>query len=559
MLRDLVVSNVGVIEAAELSFEDGCTALTGETGAGKTLVVAALSLLLGARADRGLVRRGAGSALIEGRFALPSGHPALEVLGAGVPPAEGAGEVELVVSREVPADGGTTKARVNGRLVPAALLEEAGALLVEVAGQQGHHRLARPAAQRAVLDSFAGPEVPELAARVAAAVRAAARARRDLQEITENERARSREIEVLGYEISEIDAAGVRAGEIKELQDTVRALEHAESIAVAVSDATESLRGDGGAEDALARAATALRRVAPVAPDLGALADRVESVAFEVVDVSHELAGRDVGADPARLDSVRERLSLLSRLTRKYGDDETEVLEHLERSRTRLRELERSEANVRNLEAEVRSLEGEARSFSVELSRRRREAAGALETAATEMFEQLALPGARLSVAVEERALYEGGLESVELRAAMNPGETERPLVKIASGGELSRAALALHILTSEESAPTLVFDEVDAGVGGRAAHAVGTCLARLASERGAQVIVVTHLPQVAAFADHHFRVTKTAQGATVERVDGSVRVAELSRMLAGLPESERAREHAQELLDLATKQAARR
>jgi DNA repair protein RecN (Recombination protein N) len=220
--------------------------------------------------------------------------------------------------------------------------------------------------------------------------------------------------------------------------------------------------------------------------------------------------------------------------------------------------LERSQEDVRHLEAETTRLETEARSLAAELSRRRRAAAGSLEEATAQMFDELALAGARLSVDIDERALYEGGLESVELRVSMNPGETERPLAKVASGGELSRAALALHILTSGDSAPTLVFDEVDAGVGGRAAHAVGSCLARLASERSAQVIVVTHLPQVAAFADHHFLVNKSPRGATVERVDGSSRVAELSRMLAGLPESERARDHAQELLDLAAKKVAR-
>jgi DNA repair protein RecN (Recombination protein N) len=332
-------------------------------------------------------------------------------------------------------------------------------------------------------------------------------------------------------------------------------------LAEALGAAIDALTRENGAQDSLSAASQELGRVARLDRDIGELARRLDEAATDVADISSALVGRVAETDPGAIDAVRQRLEVLARLHRKYGADDEAVLAYLERAQlARRRELELEESThdaaqlQRQLDDAQRAAEGAAR----ELGAVRRSAAERLESKAARELRRLALEQATFKVELGARPLYEGGLESVDFLLAAGPGETPRRLAKVASGGELSRVALALHLLTASGVAPTMIFDEVDAGVGGEAAQAVGRALDRLARASGAQTIVVTHLPQVAAFADAHYRVTKEQDGsrarAIIERVEADERVAELSRMLAGLPASERAQQHAQELLDLARK-----
>jgi DNA repair protein RecN (Recombination protein N) len=320
------------------------------------------------------------------------------------------------------------------------------------------------------------------------------------------------------------------------------------------------LKGEGGAGEVLARAKSALESIADMEPTAPGLVDRLSSVAVEVADIVEELSRTHVQADPSALAAARERLALLSRLIRKYGVSEEEVLAFLDTAQRRVSELEGSSHDEATLTSEIASLEDIARRKAEALSKLRNEAARSLEGRIEGVLKDLSLGDARFEVALTPTDLYQGGLESVGFLIAANLGESPKPIGKVASGGELSRIALALRLLTSTGTATTLVFDEVDAGVGGEAARSVGRLLAELGERENTQVLVVTHLPQVAAFADHQYRVLKrTAEARTaslVEPVTGEARVEELSRMLAGLPESERAREHAQELLELAGRNA---
>ena len=563
MLNELVVEELGVIKRAELGLDRGCSALTGETGAGKTLLVAALSLLLGARGDRSLVRTGAPEARVEGRFAIPADHPAVDLLRAHGVLDEGAAgtEVEVVVSRTIPGDARSGKARINGRLVTVAMLADVGSFLVEIAGQHEHQRLGSAAYQRAVLDKFSGAETVALASQTSDAVRAATAAADRTAELLASQRERSRELDVLRYEINEIESASIQPGEWTALAAEASRLEHAETIAESLHTAAKALRGEGGTEELVAGAAGVLRTAAALDPSLTALADRLVAAGYELADVADDLTRRAVAPDPDAVEAVQARLAVLARLGRKYGDDEAEILAYLDRAIRRDDELAGLATDLEETEKRAGELQRAAEKLAGRLTSERRAAAPRLARAVADLLGELALGGAAFHVALEDHPLYEGGRESVEFRVATSGGEALRAVARVASGGELSRIALALHLLTASESAATMVFDEVDAGVGGTAAQAVGRALSDLARNTGGQVLVVTHLPQVAAFADRHYRVDKAADGerstATVEEVVGDERVAELSRMLAGLPKSERAREHAQELLELARAGAA--
>lgn len=553
MLRELVVQDLGVIERAEIELDVGSSALTGETGAGKTLLVSAMALVLGDRADRGLVRHGAKSARVEARFEVGVDHPAAALLRERDLIDDAT--TDIVVSRVISDGGG--KVRVNGRVATVGLLGELGPLLVEIAGQHEHQRLGSRREQMQLLDSFAGPEAVELSARVAEMVRGAAATRRRAEELAAGERDTERELDVLRYEISEIEATGVRQGESAELQAEADRLEHAEAIGAAIADARSSLESEGGGVDSVRAAADGIARVASRDPELGPLVQRLGSAAIELDDIAAELARRVPAIDDAALDGIRERLATVARLQRKYGEDEAGILGYLATAKVRADELQSGAFDAGETRARAQEQQDAARAEATRLTRMRAEAAARLGAEVEAILGRLAMADTKVEIALEPADLYEGGLETVEMRIA-SPGHPPRPIVKIASGGELSRIALALRLASGRAagSAPTLIFDEVDAGVGGEAARSVGRCLADLAREAGSQVLVVTHLPQVAAFADSHLHVKKVSSGAAatavVEHLSDEGRVAELSRMLAGLPGSERAREHAQELLEIA-------
>ena len=557
MLTELVVENLGVIDRAEVAFDAGTTALTGETGAGKTLVVTALGLLAGGRADRVMVRAGEEAARVEGMFVVDVGHPAVAQL---EDPAETTdGRVEIVLSRTVSQDG-RTRARVNARIVTLNALAAIGSELIEIAGQNEHHRLGAPHEQRALLDQFAGPDVVASAMDVASKVGALRAARSRLDELTAGERERLREVDILRFEIAEIEAVAPASGETDDLTGHAARLEHAEVLATGLQSVVNALKGEGGAGDALASARATLEPLAGRDPGLEPLIARLRDGEIEIADIAGELAGRVMAPDARGLEETRARLDALNRLHRKFGPDDDAVLAHLARAQERLAEITAASDDIDTLSKKVEEMERETAAAAERLSKARCAAAPELARAVEGVLHELAMGGAMFEVAIEERDLYEGGIDSVAFNVAANPGEAPKPLAKVASGGELSRISLALKLVSARSPAATTVFDEVDAGVGGQAAQAVGSKLSQLAGDIGSQVLVVTHLPQVAAFANHQFRIRKIESvgrsGSSIERVEAGERVGEITRMLAGLPDSERGRAHARELLEMAGRSA---
>ncbi len=547
MLTDLVVEGLGVIDRLEVSLGRGCVALTGETGAGKTLVVAALGLLLGDRADRSLLREGVDQATVEARFEVDPSHP------AAIAAAEATGQTEtseVLLARTISTDG-RSRARINGRMASAANLKEIGALLVEIAGQNQHQRLGARSVQREILDSFAGPEALQLSESLSAAVPAYIDSVRELERFESSSAERERQRDVLRFEIEEIEKAGVREGELEDLEREIVLADSASLIADSVGRALDAISSDEGAASRASIAADALESIAGIRPEIASMMERLRAVSNELDDLSHALAGLATPPASGSIDELRSRLEVLRRLERKYGG----LAGYLAGAKERLSALEDDGETGNRLRSEVSRSRAEAEGLAGRLSELRREAAPRFSSAVDEALGELAMAGARFEVDLDPAELSSSGAETVGFLLSANPGEAPKPLGRVASGGELSRLSLAIHLLTSAGDVPTMVFDEVDAGVGGAAAGSVGRALADLARERAKQVIVVTHLPQVAAFADLHLRVTKEQEGsrtaARLAPVEGDERVAELSRMLAGFPDSESARDHARELLDL--------
>lgn len=519
MLEELAVCDLGVIEQVSLVLGPGMTVLTGETGAGKTMLVDALELLVGGRADPTLVRPGAAEAVVEGRFVT--------------------GDEEIVLRRVIPR-AGRSRAYVNGRLATVSELSELGRELVDLHGQHAHQSLLAAKVQRGALDRFGQVDLSALAE----ARQRLARIDEQLATLGGDERERARLVDLLRFQVAEIDAAAIKEpteDEQLEAEEELLAgaLEHREAAEAALT----WLGGDGGAMDGLGAAISALDGPSRFAP----IEQRLRGLAAEVADVASELRATAelIEEDPARLEQVRSRRKLLHDLRRKYGDTLTEVLAFREEAASRLDALMAREATAARLEAERQAAWAAVTRAEQAVGRARRLAAPALAEAVQANLRELALAKARLEVQVGD----DPGDEVTFLFSA-NPGSPPLPLSKVASGGELARTMLALRLVLTE-APDTLVFDEVDAGIGGEAATAVGRALASLGDHH--QVLVVTHLAQVAAVAARHVVVTKRVQGdqtsTTLREVRGEDRAVELARMLSGLPESESARQHARELL----------
>ncbi|MFF3863737.1 DNA repair protein RecN [Streptomyces sp. NPDC002209] len=563
------IRSLGVIDDAVVELSPGFTAVTGETGAGKTMVVTSLGLLLGGRADPALVRIGAKAAVVEGRIVMPPGAPAaLRAQEAGAELDDGA----LLISRTVSAEG-RSRAHVGGRSVPVGLLGELADDLVAVHGQTDQQGLLRPARQRQALDRYAGDAVAVPLEKYGAAYRRLRTVAVELEEITTRARERAQEADLLRFGLEEIAAVEPLAGEDAELAAEAERLGHAESLASAAQIAHAALAGDVedpegvDANTLVAGAHRALDAVRSHDPALGALAERIGELGILLADVAGELAGYadDLDADPLRLAAVEERRAALTQLTRKYGDSIDSVLEWAERGSARLLELDGDDERITELTAERDGLRAELSLLAQALTDARVEAATRFASAVTEELASLAMPHARVTIDIRQVEDPEGvevdgrpvaygpsGTDEVELLLAPHPGAQPRPIAKGASGGELSRVMLAVEVVfAGSDPVPTYLFDEVDAGVGGKAAVEVGRRLAKLA--RSAQVVVVTHLPQVAAFADRQLLVEKTNDGSVtrsgVKVLEGEDRVRELSRMLAGHEDSVSARAHAEELL----------
>jgi DNA repair protein RecN (Recombination protein N) len=625
MLEEVRISGLGVIDDAVLELSPGFNVVTGETGAGKTMVVSGLGLLFGGRADPSRVRPGAERASVEGRLRIePDGEVARQVNGSGGDLDDDGGT--LVLQRSVSAEG-RSRAFAGGRSVPVSLLTFLADDLVAVHGQADQQQLLKPGRQRAALDRFAGPQLGRLLSDYQRVYQRHLKVRAELDELTSQARERVREADDLRHGLEEIERLGPVDGEDIDLAAEAERLTNADTLHSAATTAHEALISDPStaAYDAadvltlLGSARQALEAAAPHDAALGALATRLSEATYLVADVAAELASYAdaIEADPGRLAVVQDRRAELTRLIRLYGSapvpqgspqttttqtqngtsgvddarsglatgevtttadaepastpgpadspapvpDLAAVLGWAKGAAARLAELDSDDDKIASLEAAEAELADQVRDLGGQLTATRHEAASTFEAAVTAELAALAMPHARLSAVVSPLKEYGPyGADDVEIRLAAHQGAPPLPLHKGASGGELSRVMLGIEVVfAGADPVPTFVFDEVDAGVGGKAAVEIGRRLARLA--RLAQVIVVTHLPQVAAFADTHLVVEKADDGSVISsgitKLDEAGRIRELSRMLAGLENSEFGRAHATELLAAAAAERA--
>jgi len=574
LLAEIAISNLGVISHASSELSPGLTVLTGETGAGKTMVVTGLRLLTGGRADASRVRTGADGAVVEGAFGtqgLPEEvREAVDAIaaGAGAEPDENG---EYLVSRSVKASG-RSSAHLGGRKVPAATLSEMAGHLLTIHGQNDQLRLMAPEQQLAALDRF-DPAIQAKLDAYREAFTAWRAAAKDLKERTEKRLELAQEVDRLQFAIDEIDTVAPQAGEDEELVATINrlqdvdALREAAETALMAIDGADAVGGVGGvggeeepASDLIGRAQAALEGASD--QELRDLGARLGEVAGVLSDVSAELGSYTSGlpSDPEELEKLLQRQQEIKGLTRKYAPDAAGVVAWRDKAGARLAKIDTSEGAVEKLKAKVAELEQAMTKRAAALTKARTKAAGKLGEAVTKELHGLAMPKAQLTVNVTQAQFGRDGSDAVEILLAPNTALEPKPLATSASGGELSRVMLALEVILSESSSgATLVFDEVDAGVGGRAAVEIGRRLARLA--RGNQVIVVTHLPQVAAYADTHLHVSKdigdVAVTSGVAALQPEERIEELARMMAGMDDSDTGRAHAAELFERAQGEVA--
>ncbi len=566
MLRELTIRNLAVLEEAKVAFAAGLNVLTGETGAGKSIVIDALLLVRGARVQADLIRTGAETASVEAVFEVPPTGPVAAVLDeAGHAPADG----QLVIKREL-SRSGRHRVFVNDSAATASLLERLGDVLVEIHGQHEHQRLMEPARQLDLLDRFADCEEARL--RLGEGWRRWDTARSELARIRDEAREGARKEELYRWELSEIDAVQLRDGEEDELRGERRRLQNAERIYAGLQEVMDLLQEDAQAAGArLGRAASLLRELSRFDPDVGAPIEALEGAQAYVEDaVARARALRDRAVmDPDRLRLVDERLDAISGIKRKYGETAAAVSAYREEIARALDRIERHDAIVEETQAEVARAGEAASRQGRELSETRAEAAPRLERLIQRELRTLGMDHARFRVAFRRETagaadLASGpdgwrlgvrGAESAEFLLSANPGEELKPLAKVVSGGELSRTMLAIKtILAASEDVPSMVFDEVDAGIGGRVADAVGHKLRQTAA--GRQVLCVTHLAPIAAYAEHHLlvdkRVAKGATKTTVTALDAGGQVEEIARMLGGERITDASRRHARELLKAA-------
>lgn len=563
MIEEIHIRDLGIITDARLPLEPGFSVLTGETGAGKTMVVTALGMLLGARSDASSVRNGAKNALAEAVIRLPRGHRALALAEEAGGTTEEIDEQssELLLARTVNASG-RSRAHVGGCSAPIGTLAQIGQSLVAVHGQSDQLRLKSPAEQRQSLDLYAGEELASLLEKYRENYERYRAAAAELKEVRENSRARALEAQSLQGALEEIAAVNPRAGEEDELKAEMMKLMNVEALRIASATALTALSGSeySSGEEAnvmglLDAARSALQGQASADEELAALEARVNELMILTTDIASDLSSYAASLDvegPERLAQVQTRRAQLATLMRKYGADIAEVLEWAEESRARLDTLVDDPQRQETLETELVQLRKVLGEQAEELTNLRRAAAQKLADAVSEELTALAMPNASLVVEVAEAEKFSvHGRDTVIFMLAPHRTAVPRPLGKGASGGELSRVMLALEVVLAEvDPVPTFIFDEVDSGVGGKAAIEIGRRLAMLA--RHVQVLVVTHLPQVAAFADQHILVLKNddASLSKVQVLTEEERVVELARMLSGHDQSESAREHARELLE---------
>jgi len=556
MITELRIADLGVISDAIISLHPGLTVVTGETGAGKTMIISGLGLLLGGRADPRSVRRGSERARVEGRFKIDNLELAQTVQEAG-------GQLdddELIVARHV-TSAGRSRAYVGGAQVPASVCAELTAALVRIHGQAEQERLTEADRQRQLLDRFAGVPALEPLARYTSLWAEDRAARTELAQLRTEAQRRAREIDLLRFGLDEIERIAPASGEDVALAAEALRLQSADDLRDSAESAVQALAGPddepGGALAMLYAARKVFESAASRDPAATQLGERLVDASYQLSDLTADLARYldSLESQPGRLEQIAERRAQLSTLTRKYGTTCDEVLQWAAESAVRLTQLEQSDERIATLEQRVDALATDLASLAGQISRARHEASGRFSKLVLAELAALAMPHARLSFDVTSAELGPSGADRVELTFAANPGSELRSLGRVASGGELSRVRLALEVvLAGGHEAVTLVFDEVDAGVGGKVAVEVGRRLARLAQH--SQVVVVTHLAQVAAFADRHYVVVKADDGQVttsgVVQVADEDRAVELARMMAGLDTTESALAHAGELVELA-------
>ena len=558
MIEQILIRDLGVISEATLDLGPGLTVLTGETGAGKTMVLNALGLLLGARSDASAIRKGQEQAFVEGRWLLPK-DALKRITESGIEIEDG----ELLVSRSISSEG-RSKATVSGRSTPVGVLTEIGEHLVVVHGQSDQIRLKSASAQREALDQFAGNSLAKLLSEYEEIYSAWKLAANRLTVLSTESLTRAREADEIRAAVEELTKLDPKPGEDQELAELAEKLTHLEELRIAAANAHEELSSESfddgrDAITSIGKARRALEQVSNHDPELEKLAEQLKEIGFSLNETAASISSYIAGLDSdgaSQLETVQSRRAELSSAMRKYGPSLDEVIAYLETAGSRLLDLDSSDEAIAKLTLEEQQLSQQALSLAEQISAIRTKAAAELSAAVTAELAALAMNGASLDVQVSRLSeLSSHGFDQVALLLSAYPGAEPRPIGKGASGGELSRIMLAIEVvLAKSELAPTFIFDEVDAGVGGAAATEVGKRLAMLA--RNAQVIVVTHLPQVAAFANRHLRVLKSSTteftATDVVRLEGEQVVEELARMLSGLSESETGRSHAKELLDLA-------
>ncbi|MGB3909599.1 MAG: DNA repair protein RecN [Pseudolysinimonas sp.] len=563
MIEEISIRDLGVIGEARLPLGPGFTALTGETGAGKTMVVTALGLLLGERGDSGAVRSGSPQAIVEGHWQIDgTGAVADRVRDAGGDVDVAAdGRAHLILGRSVGSDG-RSRATVGGRSAPVGVLAELSPHLVVVHGQSDQIRLKSAVAQREALDRFAGAPLAALLGDYQDAFQRWQADRAELDLLVAERDRRVREAEELRIAMAEIEAAAPQRGEDVALAEQAERLTNLEDLRIAATEAREAVStqlGDGADATALVDSARrSLDRVVAHDSTLAPITEQLDAASFALAEISGALSSYLGGldADGAReLEGIQERRAALTALTRRYGPSLDNVIDYLESGSTRLLELDNDADRIEQLTAEVDAGLARVHDLAARLTELRRAAASRLQDAVSAELQALAMPDARLTIEVDERELTLTGHDQVTLLLQPHPGAEPRPLGKGASGGELSRVMLAIEVvLAGSDPVPTFVFDEVDAGVGGASASEIGRRLAKLAQT--AQVIVVTHLAQVAAYSTNHLVVEKGTDGSVttsnVRLVHADDRAFEMARLLSGSPDSEHALAHAKELLEQA-------
>lgn len=567
MLTELLIKNLAIIDEVQVPFQTGFNVLTGETGAGKSIIIHALNFLVGDRGDIDLIRTGEEAMLVEATFNLsfcPQVKTELSDLGVELE------DDTLILSRELSRTG-RSRCRINGRAATVTMFKQIGKVLVDIHGQHEHQSLLDPSTHLRFLDAFGGNELMPLKERYYGLYRQLLQVEREVAELQKSEHDRIQRLELLRYQADEVDRANLREGEEEELLQERKILTNAERIAERLNTAVQGLSGDGGALDALGGALKALREIADLDPNLRQWHDALSQAFDSIQEVGFELDRYADGIefDPNRLEEIESRLDIIKRLKRKYGDTITSILRYREQIEQELQRLETSEERLDTLQKEKERLRSELGQAAQALSQARKGLARRLEKGIQSHLKALMMEKAKFKVAIDRTPDPQGlslpdgifafghdGVDRVEFLIATNPSEPLKPLSKIASGGEISRTMLSLRAsLQKTHEIPVLVFDEIDVGIGGRTAQAIGEKLNEVG--RYAQVLCVTHLPQIASLANWHLRVEKTEERkrakVIVKSVQGEERVRELARMLSGKKITEVSIKHAKELLERAT------